>query len=168
VPADFDDCMISYTSGTTGKPKGAIITQSNFIVANGFLNAQQWNMTTADRILVTTPLAHRSGFSRLMNVICLGAGIVFMRHFDAEQTAHIIERQNIAVLNMVPTVGRMLMPLIEAQPERFASLRIATVTGEAFAVELKQRLRKALPNLQLFSFFAMTELGPITSLGPTD
>lgn len=168
IPVDFDDCMISYTSGTTGKPKGAIITQSNFIVANGFLNAQQWGLTTEDRVLTTTPLAHRSAFSRLMNVICLGVSIVFVRHFEPEETVRLIEKEGITLLNMVPTVGRMLLPLIESQPERFASLRIAAVTGETFPVELKQRLRKSLPQLQLYSFFAMTELGPITSLGPRD
>jgi long-chain acyl-CoA synthetase len=165
VPPEFDDCMISYTSGTTGKPKGAIITQANYITSNGFLNAQQWGMSAADRILTTTPLAHRSAFSRLMNTICLGSSIVFMRNFDAGDAARIIEKEQITVLNMVPTVARMLLPEIEAAPERFRSLRMSTVSAEAFPVELKQRLLKVLPHLQLVSFFAMTEMGPITNLG---
>jgi long-chain acyl-CoA synthetase len=168
VPPEFDDCMIGYTSGTTGKPKGAIITQSNYIVSNGFLNAQQWAIGTGDRVLTTTPMAHRTAFSRLMNVICLGTPVVAMQRFDAAQAAQLVETHGITVLGMVPTVGRMLLPEIEAAPQRFASLRLAVVTGEAFPVEIKRRLAQALPHLQLFSFFAMTELGPVTNLGPAE
>ena len=44
VPTELDDCVISYTSGTTGRPKGVITTQANYIVANGFLNAMHWHL----------------------------------------------------------------------------------------------------------------------------
>ena len=71
-------------------------------------------------------------------------------------------------MGMVPTVGRMLLPEIEAAPERFRTLRAAVVTGEAFPVEVKQRLLRVLPKLELHSFFAMTEVGAITNLGPSE
>ena len=164
VPPEFDDCMIGYTSGTTGKPKGAIITQANYIISNGFLNAQQMGMGPQDTVLTTTPLAHRTAFSRLMNVICLGTPAVIMQRFEPAEAARLIEEHRISVLGMVPTVGRLLLPEIEAAPQRFASLRLAVVTGEAFPVEIKRRLNAALPGLELFSFFAMTELGPVTNL----
>ena len=73
IPPEFDDCMISYTSGTTGKPKGAIITQGNYIMLAAYLNGLQWQLTAKDRILATTPLAHRSAFQRLLNMVCAGA-----------------------------------------------------------------------------------------------
>jgi long-chain acyl-CoA synthetase len=62
----------------------------------------------------------------------------------------------------------MLLPEIEADPGRFRTLRAAVVTGEAFPVEVKQRLLRALPELELHSFFAMTEVGAITNLGPSE
>ena len=168
IPADFDDCMIAYTSGTTGKPKGAILTQSNWIVANGYLNAWQWGMTARDRVLTTTPFAHRTAFSRFMNTLCIGSSLVIMQRFDAKEAARLVEAENITLLGMVPTVGRMLLPEIEANPQRFRNLRLAVVTGEAFPVEVKRRLAAALPQLKLFSFFAMTEVGALTSLGPEE
>jgi long-chain acyl-CoA synthetase len=79
-----------------------------------------------------------------------------------------VETEGITILGMVPTVGRMLLPEIEAHPERFRALRIAVVTGEAFPVEVKRRLAAALPHLKLFSFFAMTEVGALTCLGPEE
>ena len=166
VPPEFDDCMISYTSGTTGKPKGAIITQANYIMLAAYINGLQWNLTPADRILATTPLAHRSAFQRLLNMVCAGASLVVMPRFDAKEAARIIEKEGITLMGMVPTVGRMLLPEIEAAPERFRTLRAAVVTGEAFPVEVKQRLLRVLPKLELHSFFAMTEVGAITNLGP--
>lgn len=168
VPPDFDDCMISYTSGTTGRPKGAILTQMNYITSNGFLNAQQWGMSEKDRVLTTTPLAHRTAFARLMNVICLGSSVVIMPRMDVPEAVRLIEAEGITVLGMVATVARMLLPEIEAAPQRFRSLAKASVTGEAFPVEIKQRLLNALPHLKLYSFFAMTEVGAITLLGPDE
>ena len=168
IPPDFDDCMISYTSGTTGRPKGAILTQMNYITSNGFLNAQQWGMNENDRILTTTPLAHRSAFARLMNVICLGSSVVIMKRMDAVEAVRLIEAEKITVLNMVTTVARMLLPAIQAAPERFYSLTKASVTGEAFPVEIKRRLLAALPELKLLSFFAMTEIGAVTLLLPEE
>ncbi len=168
VPVDFDDCQITYTSGTTGKPKGAVITQSNYITSNAWLNASQWGMTREDRVLVTTPLAHRTAFSRLMNTFLIGSSIVIMTRFDAKEAARLIEEEHITLLGMVPTVGRMLMPEIEQNPARFANLRLAVVTGEAFPVELKQRMQELLPNLKLYSFFASTEASAMTLLGPEE
>lgn len=168
VPADFDDCQITYTSGTTGKPKGAVITQSNYITSNGWLNATQWGMTMEDRVLVTTPLAHRTAFSRLMNTFLIGSSIVIMPRFDAKEAARLVEEERITLLGMVPTVGRMLLPEIERDPSRFRNLRLAVVTGEAFPVEVKERLRELLPHLQLFSFFASTEASAMTLLRPEE
>jgi long-chain acyl-CoA synthetase len=168
IPPEFDDCMISYTSGTTGNPKGAIITQANYSILAAYINGVHWNLRTDDRILATTPLAHRSAFQRLLNMLCAGASLVVMPRFDAKEAARIIEQEGVTLMGMVPTVGRLLLPEIEAAPERFKSLRAAVVTGEAFPVEIKQRLLKALPQLELHSFFAMTEAGAITNLGPSE
>lgn len=168
IPPDFDDCLISYTSGTTGKPKGAIITQANYIVSNGYINAQQMGICERDRILTTTPLAHRTAFSRLINMLCLGSTVVVMPRFDAQEATRLIETESVTVLGIVPTVGRLLLPEIEADPARFDSVRLAVVAGEAFPVELKVRLQRALPRIKLYAFFGMTELGALTILGPEE
>jgi long-chain acyl-CoA synthetase len=166
IPPHADDCMISYTSGTTGKPKGAILTQANYIVMNGFLNAIHWGFSSDDRILITTPLAHRTAFARLGNMVVLGATLVILPKFDAPEVARIIEAERITVLGMVPTVGKMLMPEIERAPQRFASLKRVLATGEAFPVGLKAEMLERLPHIRLYSFFSMTEAGVVTLLKP--
>jgi acyl-CoA synthetase (AMP-forming)/AMP-acid ligase II len=164
LPIDADDAVIMYTSGTTGKPKGAIITHANVVVQHCFVNAVEWGISAADRYLVTTPLAHRTGFARLANSMTLGGTLVVMKKFDPRETVETIAKDSITVVGMVPTVCRMLLPEIASDPSRCASLRRIVVTGEAFPVELKRRFLELLPDVRLVSFFAMTEVGGVTSL----
>lgn len=161
---ESDDAIIMYTSGTTGEPKGAIITHANIVVQHCFVNAVEWGISSEDRYLVTTPLAHRTGFARLANSLTLGGTLVVMKKFDPRETVETIAREGITVVGMVPTVCRMLLPEIMAGPPRCASLRRIVVTGEAFPVELKRQFMALLPNVRLVSFFAMTEVGGVTSL----
>ena len=69
----------------------------------------------------------------------LGGTLVVMKKFDPRETVETIARRRITVVGMVPTVCRMLLPEIDADPSRCASLRRIVVTGEAFPVELKRR-----------------------------
>lgn len=161
---ESDDALIIYTSGTTGKPKGAIITHANIIVQHCFINALEWGISSEDRYLVTTPLAHRTGFARLSNSLLLGGTLVVMRKFEPREAVEMIARGKITVAGMVPTVCRMLLPEIRLAPHRCASLRRIVVTGEAFPVELKRQFIALLPDVRLVSFFAMTEAGAVTSL----
>jgi acyl-CoA synthetase (AMP-forming)/AMP-acid ligase II len=159
-----DDALIMYTSGTTGQPKGAIITHANIITQHRFINAVEWGISADDRFLVTTPLAHRIGFARMANALTLGGTLVVMQKFNAGEAVATIAREQITVAGMVPTVCRMLLPEIEADPSKCASLRRIVVTGEAFPVELKRQILALLPRVRLVSFFAMTEAGGVTSL----
>lgn len=164
LPVQSDDALIMYTSGTTGKPKGAIITHANIVTQHCFINAVEWGISRDDRYLVTTPLAHRTGFARLANSMTLGGTLVVMKKFEPRQAVDTIAREKISVLGMVPTVCRMLLPEIKADPTKCASLRRIVVTGEAFPVELKRQFLALLPDVRLVSFFAMTEVGGVTSL----
>ena len=164
VPLSEEDCMILYTSGTTGEPKGALITHANSVIQNGFLNVIEWGISGNDSFLVTTPMAHRTGLGRMINAVCLGGTLVLMDRFDPEQAIDTIEREGVSVAGMVTTVARMLIPHLEKRPGCCASLRRVIVTGEAFPVELKRRVIELLPNVRLYSYFAMTEVGSVTSL----
>ena len=164
IPSDQDECMINYTSGTTGRAKGAIITHANVLIQNGFIHAVEWRLTGDDVFLVGTPLAHRTGFGRLANALTLGATIVVMESFDAPKAVALIEAHGVTVMGMVPTVCRMMIPEITKDPGRCHTLRRVLVTGEAFPVSLKEQFIKLLPQARLVSFFAMTEAGGVTSL----
>jgi long-chain acyl-CoA synthetase len=132
---------VLYTSGTTGKPKGAVMTHANMVVQHGYINPVEWRITADDVFLVTTPLAHRTGMARMLNALSLGATLVVMGRFEPDDALALIEREKVSAVGMVPTVARMLMPALERGAQRCASLRHLIVTGEAFPVELKRRRR---------------------------
>lgn len=168
LAAEHDDCMIGYTSGTTGRAKGVILTQSNFVYVNGFLNGYHWSIGPKDVQIATTPLAHRTGFARVMNLVMLGSPLVIMPKFDPIIAAQLVEEEQVTLFSMVPTVGRMMLPTIESAPQRFASLRIMLATGEAFPLDVKRRLQDALPQVSIYSFYAMTEVGAIAGLDASE
>jgi long-chain acyl-CoA synthetase len=157
VPHDSDDCMIGYTSGTSGTPKGALTTHNN-LVLTALLNNFDYALSERDRILITTPFAHRTAIARLYNTLTLGATLVIMPRFDAAETLATIVRERITVTGLVPTVARMLLDAIDGDASPYANLRMMISVGEAFPIEMKQRLFATLPNIKLSSALAMTEV----------
>jgi long-chain acyl-CoA synthetase len=152
-----DDCLIMYTSGTTGAPKGAILTHANMVVQNVFMHGAEWGIGSDDRYLVLTPLAHRAGVSRLFNALGLGGTLVILDKFDPARTIETIERERITVTGLVPTAIRMLLPELRKAPARCDSLRRIIVSTEAFPVALKRELLELLPHAEIHSVFGSTE-----------
>lgn len=163
LPALPDDGMISYTSGTTGRPKGAIITQASMAVQVN-LTAANWGIPPDPVLLVSTPVAHRTGLSRLISCYCQGATVVVLPRFDVTAAIEAIGRHGVTVFGGVPTVVRMLLDGLDDGDDRCDSLQFIMATGEAFPVPLKHRLFERLPNVKLISFYAMTEAGAPAAL----
>ncbi|MBM3486222.1 MAG: AMP-binding protein [Alphaproteobacteria bacterium] len=168
LPAAIDDLVIGYTSGTTGRPKGAIGTHRNIIMIHGYMNGIEWRLGADDRVLVTTPMAHRTGLGRVGNALVLGTTIVILPQFDAKAAVDLIEKERVTIIGVVPTIARLLMPEIERRPASCRSVRTMLATGEVFPNDLKRRLFAALPDIRLFSFFAQTESGFVCCLRPEE
>ena len=168
LPVEFDDCVIAYTSGTTGRPKGAIATHFSICLLHGFMNATEFGMTDHDVVMVTTPMAHRTGLGRVVNMIMTGGKLIVMKRFDPKLAVDLIEREKVSVLGGVPTIVRMLMPEFERRPAALKTLRLIAATGEVFPVEVKSKLAKVAPQVGIYSFYAQTEGGFISGLRPEE
>jgi acyl-CoA synthetase (AMP-forming)/AMP-acid ligase II len=163
-----DDALLSYTSGTTGRPKGAVSTHRNLVISLGWINAAEWRLSARDRTLCATPMAHRTGMARVASSFCLGSTLIVQERFDPAETVKLIARERATHIGVVPTIARMLLPAIEADPESCATLRCMLATGEVFPMTLKERLFAALPQLDLHSFYSQTEAGVVTNLRPEE
>ena len=166
--ASTDDALIAYTSGTTGRPKGAMSTHANLIVGSGEMTAQAWGLRADDVILITTPMAHRIGLARLANAFVLGAKLAIMPRFDVADAIDLIEAEGVTVVSLVPTIARMLLPEIEKRPQACRSIRIVVATGEAFPEDVQRRLTELLPQVRVYGFYSQTEGGFMASLSPED
>ena len=157
VPSDPDDCLILYTSGTTGRPKGAVSTHANVIVQNIEHHVAAWGIGEDDRFLATTPLAHRAGIGRLVNALGLGGTLVIMEKFDAAGALALIERERITVAGLPPTVIRMMLPAIRSDPGTCRSLRRVIVSTEAFPSHLMREVSALLPHTAFYGVYGMSE-----------
>jgi long-chain acyl-CoA synthetase len=167
LPPSPDDAMIGYTSGTTGNPKGAILTHANLITAQ-LLVSTYCGLRGDDIYMIMTPIAHRVGMARLVTCFSLGASVVVMPKFDPTDAVSLITQHRVTVISLVPTVARLLLEWIEATGETCESLRAVTATGEAFPVLLKERLAALLPHIGLWVLYGMTEGGVPAVLRPDE
>jgi long-chain acyl-CoA synthetase len=158
-----DAAMIGYTSGTTGTPKGAVLTHANLIHSQ-LCTAAYWGLGLDDVYLVSTPIAHRTGLARLIAGFCLGVTLVVMPRFDAAQAVELIGRHRVTVMGTVPTVCRLVLEELERSGQTLESLRFMLLTGEACPIALKHRLAARLPRVKLISFYGSTEGGQPAAL----
>lgn len=105
VPVNRDDtAVMMFTSGTTGEPKGAIITHNNLLCAIDAY-AQKLNLTAADSTILAVPIYHITGLSALLALfISLGASIWLQHRFNAPQVITTLREQNITFLHGSPTI----------------------------------------------------------------
>jgi len=163
-----DEHTISYTSGTTGLPKGAVLTHHTIITGHLMGTALEFGVSEDDVILVTTPLCQRIGWGKIAVGIPLGCTMVIMTSFDAKKAMELVQKERVTIIGIIPTIGRMLLQVPHLESYDASSLRMFFVTGETFPIETKRSLKENFPHVNLASYLAQTEAGFITKLHPRD
>jgi long-chain acyl-CoA synthetase len=164
--ADEDElAAISYTGGTTGTPKGVMLSHRN-LLANALHNLVATGHRTQDRWLHVCPMFHVAGTSNVFACTWVGATQVILPRFEARSVLATIERERITHAVFVPT---MLAMLLDA-PERsdVSSLRHVQYAASPISPELQRRVLEWLP-CDVAQFYGMTEAAPTVShLTPED
>jgi fatty-acyl-CoA synthase len=161
--------VIVYTSGTTGKPKGATRSwrKTGFESVGDMI--YQVGMRADDRHLVVCPLYHSAAPAFVAIMQALGATIVLQNHYDPEQCLEIIQKERITCTLMVPT---MLIRLCALPPEIIrkydhSSLRWVMSAAAPLTTEAARRFMDAFGPI-LWNFYGATETGLVTMAGPGD
>ena len=162
-PDEDDPAMLMYTGGTTGLPKGVLLTQRNLI-----LTAYHIQMTVKldaeDRYLVQVPMFHAASMGAIIGVPATGGHNITVPVFDPGGVLKACEEHACTNTIMVPTMIAMTQAHPEYRPERMASLTRLTYGASPMPRPVLERLRADLPHLQLFQGYGMTESAALVSV----
>jgi len=162
-PAQDDDvAMICYTSGTTGKSKGAMITHRN-IVANIRALKEVWNLTDGDILLHVLPLFHIHGLIvALHGGLLAGSTIIMHEKFDPQRAWRAIGKEKCTLLMAVPTIYHRLLKEWETARPELRTMRIF-ISGSAPLSENLFHQFEENTGFRILDRYGMTETGIITT-----
>ena len=159
---DADMAAILYTSGSTGSPKGVVLSHRN-LVAGARSVTEYLAISADDRVLALLPLSFDYGLSQLTTAFQAGACVVLINHLFPRDIVKAVADEAITGLAAVPPLWIQLSQL--AWPAQ-STLRYLTNSGGAMPVPTVAALRAALPAAQLFLMYGLTEAFRSTYLPP--
>lgn len=163
---DIDLAMLVYTSGSTGNPKGVMMTHKNMVHAatsiTTYLEAR-----ADDVVLSVLPLAFDYGLYQLLMCVMKGATLVLERSFAFPQKVlPLLASERVTGFPLVPTMAAMIVQLRRFDPAWADGVRYLTNTAAALPPAHILRLQEIFPNARVFSMYGMTESKRCTYLPP--
>ncbi len=157
--ADDDPFFICYTSGTTGQPKGAVLTHRSWFYAS-MVRALQGGINKNDRILLPFPLAFTGGLALAMVALWSGATLVLEPAFEPGRALELIEAERITVFMAVPTLFQLMAQHPAFAAADISSIRCASSGGATVPVSLLQTfLDRGIPMTQTYSLTEVSASG---------
>jgi len=158
-----DTAGIFYTGGTTGLPKGVMLTHDNLVHnALNCLNGLGYNADT--RYLHAAPMFHAADATSNIAVTMLGGTHVFIPKFEPEQTLQLIEKQQVTNCTLVPTMINMLVNTPNARQYDLSSLKRLAYGASPMPEAVLKGAQELIPNTEFSQAYGMTELSPIITL----
>ncbi|MGE3065459.1 MAG: AMP-binding protein, partial [Hyphomicrobiaceae bacterium] len=167
IDPETDVAVLQYTGGTTGTPKGAMLTHAN-VVANVRQGAA-WATTLEDgkeRVLAVLPFFHVFAMTAVMNFgIASGAELVLMPRFVLADALKLIDRARPTVMPGVPTLFAALMTAPKLKSFDLTSLKFCLSGGAPLPLEIKQRF-EAMTGCSLVEGYGLSEASPSVTCNP--
>jgi fatty-acyl-CoA synthase len=158
VPALADDVhRLMYTSGTTGRPKGVMITHANLAWKN-LAHIIEFGFTSSDLGLACGPLYHVGALDlTTTSLIAAGATVVLHRTFEAPDVVDELERSRISTVWLAPAMVNAIMALPDIGGRDLSSVRLVINGGEKMPVPLIERIQRTFPSAWFADAYGLTE-----------
>src|SRR4051812_1555884 len=164
---DDDTAVILYTSGTTGKPKGAELTHSN-LFRNVDVSRALYDLGSEDTTLGALPLFHSFGQTCALNATIAGGGtLTLIPRFDPGKALEIIERDKVTIFMGVPTMYGAILHHEDAGKADTSSLRICVSGGSAMPGELMRSFEEKF-DCAILEGYGLSETSPVASFNHPD
>jgi long-chain acyl-CoA synthetase len=155
---EMDSAVIMYTSGTTGRPKGAVLSHRALIAeAMCVSELLEWR-AGQDKHLCPVPLFHVTGL--IMNfcaAVYAGIPVVLVKKFNAADALKVIEEEKVTTMIGVPTILWLMLNAPEFDRDKLSSLRCFAAGGSATPEELLRACREKLPGTELCPGYGLSE-----------
>ena len=163
APPESDLAVLQYTSGTTGRPKAAMMSHGN-LVANALQNARWFGWNARVRNLAVLPICHTWGLCVCLNAtFAVGGTLILARAFDPEETLALAARSRATVLYGSAT---MFHRLLDLPPRKLPSLRHVKAGAMLTQGRLKERWDERYPKAPLQQGYGLTEASPESHNNP--
>lgn len=162
---DVDLAALVYTSGSTGNPKGVMLTHLNMVSAATSITTYLENQPD-DIILNVLPLSFDYGLYQVLMAFKFGGTVILEKSFTFPHAVlQKVAEEGVTGFPIVPTISAILLQM-DLSKYSLPSLRYLTNTGAALPTEHIERLRKAFPHARLYSMFGLTECKRVSYLPP--
>ncbi|MGA5692752.1 fatty acid--CoA ligase family protein [Cytobacillus pseudoceanisediminis] len=162
-----ETAVILYTSGTTGKPKGAMLTHKN-LYSNAKDVSDYLHMNENDRVITTLPMFHVFCLTVALNAPLMnGATILIDPKFSPKEIFRLAKKYEPTVFAGVPTMYNFLLQFDDGNPEDLKSLRLCISGGAAMPVALLHGFEKKF-NVIVSEGYGLSEAAPVTCFNPLD
>ncbi len=166
--AEEDTAMILYTSGTTGRPKGAMLAHCN-IVHSSMIFEACLGLTQADRSIAAVPLGHVTGVVANITSMARCAGtLIVMPEFKAGEYLKLAARERVTYTVMVPAMYNLCLLQPDFDSHDLSCWRIGGFGGAPMPVATIEKLAAKIPGLRLVNAYGSTETTSPATLMPPD
>ncbi|MBH0228733.1 long-chain-fatty-acid--CoA ligase [Halobacillus yeomjeoni] len=162
-----DVAVILYTSGTTGRPKGAMLTHTN-LYSNAIDVSDYLSISSDDRVIATLPMFHVFCLTVALNAPLMSGGTVLVvPKFSPQEVFEVAEKHKATMFAGVPTMYNYLLKTGKDYVDTFKHMRICVSGGSAMPLALLNSFEE-LFNVRISEGYGLSEASPVTAFNPLD
>jgi long-chain acyl-CoA synthetase len=163
---DIDLASLIYTTGSTGSPKGVMLTHLNMVSAAASITEYLQN-TSRDIIIDVLPLSFDYGLYQVLMGFKVGATVILEKSFlFPYQAIELIMKERVTGWPIVPTIAAIILRLKDLDKYDFSSLRYISSTGQVLPPKHIARLIEIFPKVRIYSMYGLTECKRVSYLPP--
>lgn len=165
IDREKDLALLVYTSGTTGKPKGAMLTHGN-ILAVFPRRLSMLDIGPGDRTLAVLPMCHIYGITVVMiGALSTGGSLAMLTRFDPVAALQLIERERVTIVPAVPAMHRFMLMEMEKNTYDVSSVRLCLSGGSSLPQDLHREIESSM-GAACLEGYALTETACATTINP--